>query len=166
MAYDMFLEIDGVQGDSADDGHKKWIEVESYSHNISQPSGGAMSAQGVHAGGRADHADFTVVKRLDSASPLLAQHCCTGKHIPQIKFELCRAMGEKTVFMVYTFRDVMVASISPTGTADGEDPIPEEEIAFRYGEIQWEYTPTEITGGGKKGAAIKAGWSTLMNKPI
>ena len=166
MAYDMFLNIDGIQGDSADSAHKKWIEVESYNHRISQPLGGALSAQGVHTGGRADHADFAVTKRLDSATPILCLHCCTGKHIPNVTFELCRAMGDKTTFMVYKFKDVIVASIAPSGSADTEDPIPMEEITFRYGEIHWEYTPTDIKGGGKKGAAIQAAWSALENKPM
>lgn len=166
MPYDMFLKIDGINGDSSDDAHKQWIEVESYSHRISQPVGGALSAQGVHTGGRADHADFSVVKRLDSASPNLSLYCCNGRHIPNIRFELCRAMGDKTIFMVYTFKDVIIASISPSGSADAEDPIPSEELTFRYGQLNWEYTPTDITGGGKKGAAIQAGWSTLLNKAM
>jgi type VI secretion system secreted protein Hcp len=166
MGYDMFLKIDGVNSDSADDKHKQWIEVLSYSHRISQPSGGALSAQGVHTGGRADHADFAVVKRLDSASPILSLHCCTGKHIPNVRFEMCRAMEDKTTFMVYTFKDVIIASCSPSGSSDTEDPLPLEEITFRYGQINWEYTPTDITGGGKKGAAVQAGWSTLMNKAM
>lgn len=166
MAYDMFLKIDGIQSDSEDDAHKKWIEVVSYSHRISQPLGGALSAQGVHTGGRADHADFAVTKRLDSATPTLNLYCCTGRHVQNIRFELCRAMGEKTTFMVYTFKDVIVASVSPSGSADTEDPIPMEEVTFRYGQINWEYTPTDIKGGGKKGAAVQTGWSALMNKPM
>jgi len=166
MSYDMFLKIDGINGDSTDDVHKQWIEISSYNHRISQPVGGALSAQGVHTGGRADHDDFSMVHRLDAASPTLALYCCTGKHIPNIRFELCRAMGDKTVFMVYTFKDVIVASVCPGGSADADDPLPTEEITMRYGQLNWEYTPTDITGGGKKGAAVQAGWSTLMDKPM
>ncbi len=166
MSYDMFLKIDGINGDSTDDQHKQWIEIVSYAHRISQPVGGALSAQGVHTGGRADHDDFVMVHRLDAASPTLALHCCMGKHIPNLRFELCRAMGDKTIFMVYTFKDVIIASVGPTGSADTEDPLPMEELTIRYGQINYEYTPTDITGGGKKGAAVQSGWSTLMNKPM
>ncbi len=166
MSYDMFLTLDGINGDSQDEAHKQWIEINSYNHMISQPVGGAISAQGVHTGGRADHADFSLVHRLDSASPVLALYCCNAKHIPNVTFELCRAMGDKTVFMVYKFKDVIVASVAPSGSAEGEDPLPTEEVTLRYGQINWEYTPTDITGGGKKGAAVQAGWSTLMNKPM
>jgi type VI secretion system secreted protein Hcp len=166
MSYDMFIKIDGINGDSADDKHKQWIEIHSYSHRISQPVGGALSAQGVHTGGRADHADFSLVHRLDSASPVLALYCCTGKHIPNIEFLMCRAMGDKTIFMSYKFKDVIIASVSPSGSANTEDPLPLEEFTLRYGQINYEYTPTDITGGGKTGAKVQAGWSTLMNKPM
>ncbi len=166
MPYDMFLQIDGVKGDSTDDKHKDWIEVTSYNHGVCQAAGASLSAQGAHTGGRADHGDFSLTKRLDSASPNLSLYCCTGKHIPEISIEMCRAMGDKTVFMTYKFKDTIVSSVTQTGASDSEDPIPMEEITFRYGQINWAYTKTDITGGGKKGAEIKAGWSTMMNKPM
>jgi len=166
MSYDMFLSIDGIKGDSFDSAHKDWIEISAYSHKISQPSGGVTSAQGSHSGGRADHQDFTLNKRLDSASPILGKYVCDGKHIPNIRFELCRAMGDKTIFMVYVFKDSIVGSIAQSGASSSDDPLPNEEITVRYGEIDWTYTPTDITSGGKKGADVKAGWSTLLNKPI
>ena len=164
--FDCFLQIDGIDGDSTDDEHKKWIEVESFNHSVAQPVGGAMSAQGAHAGGRADHGDFSITKRMDSASPNLVLYCCNGKHIPNIKIELCRAMGDKTVFMTYTFKDSIIASVTASGSTDAEDPIPEEDVTFRYAQINWEYTPTDPTGGGKKGGAIKTGWSQLTNKQV
>jgi len=163
---DMFINIDGIKGDSTDDKHKDWIELESYCQRMHQPMGGARSAQGVHTGGRVEHDDFVLTKRLDKASPLLAEYCCTGKHIPNIRFELCRAMGEKTTFMVYTFKDTIIASVQTSGSANTEDPIPMEEVTLRYGEIQWEYTPTDIASGAKKGPAVKSGWSVWTNKKM
>ena len=166
MAYDMFLQIEGIEGDSTDAAHTKWIEVESYNHRLSQPSGGSASAQGALTGGRADHQEFTVTKRLDSASPLLALHCCNGQHIPEIKLELCRAMGDKTVFMLYTLKECIVSSVVPGGSGDTEDPTPSEDISFRYGEIHWAYTETDPTSGGKTGGTHEAAWSVLQNQQL
>ncbi len=166
MPCDMFIQMDGIKGDSTDEKHKDWIEVLSYSHSISQATGGASSAQGTHAGGRADHSDFNFSKRLDSASPILSLHCCTAKPIPEITFECCRAMGDKTTFMVMKFKDSIVASIQPAGAAEAGDLVPIEQIALRYGEIHWEYTPTDPRSGGKSGAAVQAAWSTLENKAL
>lgn len=164
MASDMFIQIKGIDGDSSDSKHAKWIEVLEFQHGVAQMTGGSASAQGTHAGGRADHQDFSFGKKLDSASPTLYAYCCDGKPIEEITFECCRAMGEKTVFYKIVFKESIIASVTNRGSR-GED-LPSETVTIRYGEILWEYTPTDAKGGGKKGAAIKAGWSTFENKPV
>ncbi|MCU7860874.1 MAG: type VI secretion system tube protein Hcp, partial [Candidatus Thiodiazotropha sp. (ex Lucinoma kastoroae)] len=40
MAVDMFMKIEGVDGESTDDAHNKWIELLSFSHGVSQPVSG------------------------------------------------------------------------------------------------------------------------------
>lgn len=166
MSFDGYMEIQGIKGDSTDSAHEKWVEIQAFSHQVIQSTGGSASAQGTHAGGRADHGDFMVVKRLDSASPALFLHCCSAKPIPEIVVELCRAMGDKTVFMKYTLKDSIVSAVKPSGSTEGDDLIPLEEVAFRYGEIHLEYTPTDPKGGGKTGPAIMAAWSTGSNKAL
>ena len=44
MAFDTFLQIDSVQGESTDDKHKGWIEVFSFSHGVAQSGAGAISS--------------------------------------------------------------------------------------------------------------------------
>ena len=166
MTFDAYLKIDGIDGDSTDDKHAKWIEVDAFSHRISQATGGKASAQGSHAGGRADHGDFMIRKRLDSASPKLSVYCCDGTHIPEITMEICRALGDQTVFMKYVFKNSIVSSVNASGTSSGDDAIPTEDVTVRYGEINWEYTPTDPSGGGKTGAAIQSGWNAVTNKKI
>lgn len=166
MSFDGFIQVQGIKGDSSDSAHKDWIEIQAFSHSITQSTGGAASAQGTHAGGRVDHGDFSIVKRLDTSSAPLFLHCCTAKPIPEVKVQLCRAMGEKTTFMEYTFKDVIVSSVKPSGSTSGEDLIPLEEVSFRYGEIHLAYTPTDPRSGGKTAAAVKAAWSTLENKTL
>ena len=68
MAFDAFLKIDGVDGESTDDQHKKWIEVLSVSHRMTQQSTGT-SGGGIHSGVRVDHGNLTVVKNVDGAGP-------------------------------------------------------------------------------------------------
>jgi len=164
MAFDMFLKVEGVKGESTDSIHKEWMEVMSFSHGLSQAPGGALSSEGALTGGRADHSDFSIVKRLDSASPTLAILLCRGSAIKEIVFELCRATGDKTTFMKYTFKNCIVSGYRPGGSGVGDDPLPLEEVSFRYGEIYYEYTPTSPTG--QKGAAVKAAWSTMENKSL
>jgi len=162
MAFDCFLKIDGVPGESTDAKHPGWIELESYSHGLSQPSSGAQSSGGARSAERTTHEDFTVVKPLDKATPKLALFCCRGDHIPLITMELCRATGDKQLYMKYVLSDTIVSAVRPGGSARSEDLLPMEEVGFNYGKIEWEYTETDHKTGKPKGA-VPAFWNLVDN---
>ncbi len=53
MAFDAFLKIDGIPGESSDENHKDWIELTSFKHGLNQPaSATASSAGGRYSGAR------------------------------------------------------------------------------------------------------------------
>ena len=43
MAFDTFMQIDSVQGESTDEKHINWIGIYSYSHGLSQTGSGSVS---------------------------------------------------------------------------------------------------------------------------
>jgi len=163
MAFDCFLKINGVPGESTDDKHSDWIELLSFSHGVSQPGSGSVSSGGARSAERCDHEDFSVVKAMDKASPKLALFCCNGTHIDQIKMELCRATGDKQKYMEYVLSDVIVASARPGGSAQGGEALPLEEVSFNYGKIEWKYTETDHKTGKPKGD-VAANWDLVSNK--
>ena len=163
MAFDAFLKIDGIPGESTDDKHKDWIEILSYSHGLSQPAAGARSTGGAASAERCNHQDFSIVKVLDKASPKLALYCCNGTHIKSVKLELCRATGDKQKYMEYLMSDVIVSSVRPGGSAQGGETLPLEEVSFNYGKIEWSYTETDHQTGKPKGD-VKAHWDLVVNK--
>jgi type VI secretion system secreted protein Hcp len=160
MAVDMFLEIEGIPGESSDDAHKEWIEVLSYSLGVSQPVSVA-SRTGGRTGGRADFADLTVEKTLDAATPDLSIYCAKGTHIPSIVLELCLATGDKHTFMKYELTDSVVTSVTPGGS-QSDDIKPTETVTFAYGKIKWEYTP--IDHEGNPGSPTDRTWNLEENK--
>lgn len=159
MSVDMFCKIEGIDGESTDDKHKKWIEIDHYSCGVSQPVSGA-SRTGGRTGGRADFQPFTIVKTVDAATPDLHIHCSNGKHIKKVEMECCLATEDKHVFMKYTLEDVIISSISAGGTV--HDVRPSETVTFAYGKIKWEYTPIDQTG--KPSAAVSRNWDLEANK--
>lgn len=163
MAFDAFLKIDGIPGESQDDKHKEWIEILSYSFGVSQPSAGNRSTGGAAAGQRVDIHDMSIVHHLDTASPKLFLHCCNGKHIPKVTIELCRATGDKTQYMEYKMEDVIVSNVRPGGSSQGGEPLPLEEVSFNFGKITLTYTGTDHKTG-KPGGKVAANWSTVQNK--
>lgn len=150
MAYNMFLKVEDVDGDSTDANHDKWIEVVSLSHGISQqarlaPMDGDMRDHRA-VGSRVDFRDFSVTKRVDKASIPLVSKLLNRAVIPEVTLEVCRATGDKTTFMKVILKDAFVASIDCTGAASADDPLPIEQVTFRFGRIVWAYTETSPSG--------------------
>jgi type VI secretion system secreted protein Hcp len=160
MAFDAFLKIEGIPGESTDAKHAAWIEILSFSHGLSQPVS-AASGTGGRTSQRVDIQDFSIVKVLDKASPVLALHCCNGQHIPKVEMELCEASTDKHPYMKYTMEDVVVSSVRPGGSTQGGDTKPLEEVSFNFGKISWEYTPIDSTG--KPGSTERTGWNLTTN---
>jgi len=159
MAVDMFLKIEGLDGESTDKGHEKWIEVTSYSIGVSQPASG-VSATGGRTGGRADFRDLSITKTIDTATCDLNIKCAKGEHIPKIELELCLATGDKHTFMKYTLEDCIVTSVTPGGS-NYDEVKPVEQCGFAYGKIKWEYTP--IDHKGAPGSTTDRTWSLEEN---
>lgn len=163
MAFDAFIKIDGVPGESTDDKHKDWIEVLSYSWGISQPKSASASTAGGASAERADFQDFSIVKALDKASPKLALACAQGKHIKEVKLELCRAGGDKVKYMEYKLSNCIISSVRRGGAAQGGETLPLEEVAFDYGKIEWTYTQQKREDGSG-GGQVSANWDLQANK--
>ena len=159
--FDTFLQIDSIQGESADHKHKNWIEVFSFSHGVAQSGAGAISSAGSRTSGKVDHHDFTVTKRLDKSSPYLYKNCCLGKHFPKAVVEICRATGNKETIFKYTFEHVVVSAMN-VGGGQGQE-VPVETVSFQYGKVKWEYNELDGKTGAKKGSTI-AEHDVMQNK--
>ncbi|MCS0589051.1 type VI secretion system tube protein TssD [Massilia norwichensis] len=94
MAIDVYLQIDGIKGESQDSGHPGWIEVSSASMGVKQPKSATASTAGGHTAERCEHKTIALTKLVDLASPLLMQYCSMGKTIPKAKLEFMRADGD------------------------------------------------------------------------
>ncbi|HGE1656753.1 TPA: type VI secretion system tube protein Hcp, partial [Salmonella enterica subsp. enterica serovar Typhimurium] len=53
---------------------------------------------------------------IDRASPNLFKYCASGKHIPQAILVMRKAGGNPLEYLKYTFTDLIVAVVSPSGS--------------------------------------------------
>lgn len=163
MASDTFLQISDIKGESTDADHKDWIEVLSFNWGVSQMASGSASSSGGGSTQRADFQDLSIVKELDSSSPLLNKACWGGKHIGKVVLELNRAAGDKRQpYMKYEMENVIISSVSIGGGGGG---VPTESVTFNYGRINTVYTKQARKGGGGAGE-VPAGWSLEDNKHL
>jgi type VI secretion system secreted protein Hcp len=143
MAFDCFLKIDGIPGESQDAKHKDEIEVLSYSWGVTQT--GTMSFGGGGGAGKAVFQDFHFVSGLQKSSPKLFLACATGQHIKEAILT-CRSAGEvQTEFYKMTLTDVLVSSYQHGGNSGGED-VPIEQMSLNFAKIRTDYTQRNAKG--------------------
>lgn len=165
MAFDCFMKIDQMDGESTDAQFKTWQQLESFSCGVSQPGSGSQSTGGSRNVARANHHNFHVVKDMDKATPKLVQFCCDGQHIKKIQVTLCRAVDKKKQkYLEFTLSDVIVTGVTPLGSMGG-DALPKESVSFDYGKFEINYTQLDHATGKPVGN-VKAGWDRIQNKFI
>lgn len=158
MAFDAFIKIDGIEGESTDSKHSGWIELTGCDMEINQTISETASSAGGAGAEKADFSDFSFSKLVDKSTPKLAQACAAGTHFDKIVVELCRAGTEKIKFMEIRMAESIISHISLS--ASGEFPF--ESIGLNYGKIQWTYIKQNRQGGGMAGN-VSAGWDRRKN---
>ena len=162
MANDSYLQVDGVKGESADSGHKDWIEILSYDHSIKQPASATANSAGGGTTSRCKHEDFVITKYHDLSSAKLSELCCQGKHIKKVVIELMRASGDAPVkYLAIELENVIISNVTSRKLPD--DDLPIDTVAFNYGLIKWTHTQQK-RAGGDKGGNVVGGWDLQANK--
>lgn len=159
MAFDMFLKIDGIKGESRDEKHRDWIEIESFSWGVSQSG---SFAGGTPTAGKVSLQDFTITKKLDKSSPLLMKTCATGKALPAVQINMARNKNDKQVYMEYQLTDCLVSSYSPSG-ASSSDPVPTEQISFIFIKVEMRYREIDPSSNEVVGE-VKESYSASRNR--
>lgn len=162
MAFDAFMKIDEIDGESTDVKHPGWIEIIRYGTGVKQTVSTTASSAGGASAERADFSSFTIRKLLDKSSPKLALACAAGTHINQIVIDLCRAGADKVSFMTYTMKNCLIQKVITTKGDDTAANFPSETVKINYGAIQWRYTQQKRQGGGAAGN-VATGWDLQRN---
>jgi type VI secretion system secreted protein Hcp len=68
MAVDMFMRVEGANGESKDSNHKDWTDIKSFAWGATQP--GNMVSGGGGGVGKASFNDLQVLARIDKAAPV------------------------------------------------------------------------------------------------
>jgi type VI secretion system secreted protein Hcp len=157
-AFDYFLKIDGIEGESADRMHKGEIDLESWSWGETQQH----AQEGGGGAGKVRMTDLTFTAKVSQASPKLFLSCAEGNHIKAAWLTARRAAGKAAEsFLKWTFSDVLISSYQ-TGADAGEAPV--DHVSFNFAKIEVEYK--EQKPDGSFAASIKTGWDLKANKKI
>jgi type VI secretion system secreted protein Hcp len=155
-AVDMFLKIDGIQGESQDKEHKDEIDVLAWSwqlsHDISAGGGAGTSSPVIRP--------ITIQKWIDSASPALYNLLLTGAQAATATLTVRKAGEPPLEYIIIDLEKVVVTSIS-TGGSGGEDRLT-EQISLGFESINFTYVPQNQDGTG--GTPGEFGWDIKANE--
>jgi type VI secretion system secreted protein Hcp len=154
VAFDAFLTIKGIPGESGDAAHKDCIEVIGYSLTMTAPIDIATGA----ASGRRQYSPLSIQKAVDKSSVLLAKALTTNQKIDEVTLELDRATGTKAKFMEYKLSKVHVSAIHAIKTPQDGGGLPLEEVSFSFATIMWTYFTTDKDGKAKGSLVHEDEW--------
>jgi type VI secretion system secreted protein Hcp len=145
MAMDMFLEIDGVKGESKDKAHAEKIDVLAWSWGMS--NSGTMHSGGGGGAGKANVQDLSVTKWIDKSSCDLHIAACNGKHFAKATL-IVRKAGEKPLeYLTINMTNCLITAVS-TGGSGGEDRLT-ENVTINFEKVKVEYKIQDDKGAGK-----------------
>lgn len=155
MAWDAYLDLEGVSGESQRQGHEGQIEILSFNFGAMNPTSiGVGKGAGV---GTVSLSTFNVTKNFDASSAEIFAHCCKGEHFPSATLTLYKAAGDKALpYLVYEFEEVFVESVN--WSAGGDVPI--EQAAFAFGKVTITYS--EQAADGTKAGDHVGSWDVRL----
>jgi type VI secretion system secreted protein Hcp len=161
MSGDIFLKLDGIEGESEDNKHKNEIQIETFSFGVSNATSFAHGGGG--GVGKAQHQDIHFTSKVGKHTPKLFLACSGGDHIKSADFTFRKAGKDQQEYLTVKLSDVMVSSVSYQDHSAGGD-LAHESVSLAYAKIEKEYKPQK--SDGTLGGGIQAGWNIKENKKV
>ncbi|WP_374358133.1 Hcp family type VI secretion system effector [Pseudoduganella danionis] len=161
MAIDVYLQIEGIKGESTDAEHSGWIECTSAQWGVMQPKSATASTAGGHTAERCDLRSISITKLADLASPILMQNCASGRTLPKARIEFMRAdgQGERIRYYEVELENVLIGSVNQSVH---EGDILQDSVSLKFSKVRWKYTQQRVLGGA--GGNTSGGWDLASNR--
>jgi type VI secretion system secreted protein Hcp len=158
MSNDLYLKIDGIDGEATDSNHQGWINVDSFTWGATQQ--GNMAVGGGGGAGKVQFRDLTVQANIDKAMPAIMRYVANGKHISKVQLSLCKAGGTQIEYCRITLEDVLITNALFNGTTHTD--LVGMSYQFQAAKVQTQYWVQSSTGS--KGAESQSSWNIKENR--
>lgn len=155
---DMFLKLEGIEGESNDDKKKNHIEIDSFQFGGSNT--GSFSTATGGGTSKVNLQDIHFTKHIDKSSPNLFSVLTTGKHIDKATVTVRKAGGDPKDYFTITLTPCLVSSYNISGHDGGG--MPQESFSLNFDKVEFEYKTQDDKGN--LGASIKKTYETSSNK--
>ncbi|MGY5144749.1 MAG: Hcp family type VI secretion system effector [Candidatus Nitrosopumilus sp. bin_32a] len=140
----VFAKYDGIDGESKDANHDKWIDVLSVDWGMhKQKAKKNRAATNVIE-------DMTLTIEYEKASPKILEAAFQGKVIPKLEIEQTSTYGgARATYLKYELTNVLVTSFQTNASGNDEAGPPTVVIGNNFEEIKVTYTEFDDTGSSK-----------------
>jgi type VI secretion system secreted protein Hcp len=146
-AFDYFLKIDGIDGESADDKHAKWIDIDNWAWGLSNTLGSSGSGG---AASKTVFDDFSWQQGVDASIVPLFMGVATGKHYAKATLDVVKPGENQEVFFQMVFTDVVLSKLQQQGSAESLVA----SGALRYDSVQLRYRDLQARGRAQRGRLV------------
>lgn len=156
--YTIYAKFEGINGESVDDRHKDWIEIQSFEFSMAVPGGVSGASRRL---GDVLVNDIFITKIVDKSTPKLMEAISSGKVIGEVIIEVARGTGDKETFYRYELTNVLVTSYQSGGEASSVRP--GDVLSLNFEEIKVTYTDFDESTGSMRG---KIEWTWRIEEAI
>ena len=157
----IFVNYEGIKGESSDSGHKGWMDVESISWGVGRQITSNSSTQGDRESSNAVISDLQITRYLDSSTPkLFIESCCGNGKVVKIHLSKTGSGSGADVYMEYTLKNALISSYTVNAVSQDTNR-PTETISISFVDVEVKYTPYDEDGNAE--AAIAVGYDTATN---
>lgn len=159
----IFLKLEGVNGESTAKGHEREIELGSFVLHMANGSSIGSATGGAGAGkiGRLSTATFSFIKAVDKTSPTLFLDLASGKIIKSAEITVFRNTGGGRIveLAAYSLTDVAITKIADASSALK----PTESLDGTFRQIKYVAFSQNANGTTSKSSA---GWDLATQKAL
>jgi type VI secretion system secreted protein Hcp len=159
MAVDMFLELEGVKGETHDKVYKSKNAMDILAWSWGLSNTGTFHQGSGGGAGKASFQDISITKYIDKASADLMLDCANGKHLPKGVVTVRKAGENPLEYLKITMTEVLVTAYT-TGGSGGEDRLT-ENVSLNFSKVHVEYFMQNAKGGKEAGGEMK--WDIAGN---
>ena len=144
--YAIYAQFEGIDGESRDDRHMDWIDIQSFEFSMVVPGGASGSSRRL-----SDVLvnDIFITKNVDKSTPKLMEAISNGQVIGEVIIEVAKGTGNKETFYRYELKNVLVTSYQ--SGAEASSIKPGDVISLNFEEIKVTYTDFDESTGKMKG---------------
>lgn len=147
---DMFLKLEGVDGESPDSQHKGEIQIDGFSLNAVSGRD-AFTNQGA---GAVRMSSMTIRAKVDKSTPKLFTKITNNEKIPSAVLTCRKAGGDQFGYFKITLSEVLVVKVQAGDLEAAQgDVVPQCEFDLAYGKIEMK-AKEQTTGGPTSGAVV------------